>query len=341
MSDEQTESTALIPTHSLADDQLLAISDQAERRIEAVLKIKRLALRVTNPHDWVDQNGKPYLQVSGAEKIARLFGISWQVEEPSLEWAEDGHFLYTYTGTFSLGATSIEAIGTRSSNDKFFAEAKGAVIPPSQIERGDVKKAAYTNCLGNGITRLLGLRNLTWEEVTAGGIDRSKSAAVAYKSEAVLPNWPKVYGADAGKPLSTIATDPLIQYLDHLKQRVLDPKAAEYRVSNTRLIDAIEREMDARRDRPPPAAAIPDPPVPASALSAATATTLTPDQWVEAIDYFAGDPTRNDMLRVALTEFKARSCAVLPAIQRLALLERVVYLCQQQKIPCRHPWRAP
>ena len=62
---------------------------------------------------------------------------------------------------------------------------------------------------------------------------------------------------------------------------------------------------------------------------------LTPDQWVEAIDYLAADPNRNDLLKAVLIEFKARSCAVLPVEKRSAFLLRVVTLCMQEKIPCR------
>lgn len=165
---------------ALNDDAILQVAEQAEKRIEAVTKIKTLALKVTNAIDWVDMGGKPYLQVSGAEKIARLFGISWRIGEPQIDISGDGHFLYEYKGYFSLGGVTIEAIGTRSSKDSFFSRAKGRDIPPSDIDRGDVKKAAYTNCIGNGVTRLLGIRNLTWDEIKKSGLDTSKSNKVEY-----------------------------------------------------------------------------------------------------------------------------------------------------------------
>ena len=62
---------------------------------------------------------------------------------------------------------------------------------------------------------------------------------------------------------------------------------------------------------------------------------LTPAQWVEAIDYLADDRNRNDILKVVLAEFKARSCAVLPANDRVEILLRVMTLCHRHKIPCR------
>jgi hypothetical protein len=174
---------------AIADNTLIQLAEQAEKRIDAMHKIKRVALKLTNRHDWTDQNGKPYMQVSGAEKVARLFGISWEIDEPVLENEEGGHYSFTYKGYFSLAGATIEAIGTRSSKDGFFRKydySTGAKteLPPSAIDRGDVKKAAYTNLLGNGITRILGLRNLTYEDLQEfAGISKEQIAKVEYKSK--------------------------------------------------------------------------------------------------------------------------------------------------------------
>ena len=70
----------------ILDDTLVSLAEQAEKRINAMNKIKQVSLKLTNKHDWTDQGGKPYLQVSGAEKIARMFGISWRISEPEKEF---------------------------------------------------------------------------------------------------------------------------------------------------------------------------------------------------------------------------------------------------------------
>jgi hypothetical protein len=156
----------------IADDTLLYVAQQAERRIEAIKRIKQMALSITNATDWTDQQGKPYIMASGSEKIANLFNISWQIEEPQIETEDDGHFTYTYRGTFILGGRSIQVDGSRSSKDPFFKKyetVNGERVekPLSAIDRRDVKMAAMTNLLGNGITRILGIRNLTWEDLRA------------------------------------------------------------------------------------------------------------------------------------------------------------------------------
>ena len=183
--DTQQE-TGLTP---ITDDTLISLAEQAEKRIEAITKIKRISLKSTNRHDWVDQGGKPYLQVSGAEKIARMFGISWRISEPIKETIEGGHFSFTYKGYFSLAGATIEVIGTRSSKDGFFKKygyenGQKQELPASEIDAGDVKKSAYTNCIGNGITRLLGIRNLTYEDLKEfSGITPDQLGKVDYKKK--------------------------------------------------------------------------------------------------------------------------------------------------------------
>lgn len=171
---------------AIGDSTLLALAEQAEKRVGALNKIKRAALMATNARDWTDQAGNPYLQVSGSEKVARVFGIAWKIDDPSLETEESGHFAYTYKGYFTVAGATIEAIGTRSSKDGFFKKYAGygddrKELPPSEIDKGDLKKSAYTNCIGNGITRLLGLRNLTWEDLQESGITKDSVGRVDYK----------------------------------------------------------------------------------------------------------------------------------------------------------------
>jgi len=168
---------------SLGSDNLVKMAEFAEKRIDAVNRIKRAALRVTNTRDWTNQNGNPYLQVSGAEKVARLFGISWRIDEPKLAEYDDGHFGFSYKGYFTLGVATIEFEGSRGSRDPFFSKAHDKAIPPSEIDRNDVKKAALTNTIGNGVTRILGIRNLGWEDLKDAGINISNMAKVDYKKK--------------------------------------------------------------------------------------------------------------------------------------------------------------
>lgn len=195
---------------AIGDSTLLALAEQAEKRVTALNKIKKAALLATNARDWTDQNGNPYLQVSGSEKVGRVFGIAWKIDEPVFEMEESGHFSYTYKGYFTVAGATIEAIGTRSSKDGFFKRYIGQgedrkELPPSEIDKGDLKKAAYTNCIGNGITRLLGLRNLTWADLEEfAGIRKDQVVRVDYKKNGKQQEAIASEGAEA---VETFVTD--------------------------------------------------------------------------------------------------------------------------------------
>lgn len=167
----------------LNNDNLLAIAEQAERRVEAINRIMNASLKITNVNDWVLIGGIPYLQESGATKVARVFGIGWKIKDgfPTIDVEKDGHFTYTYEAVFTMGNISIEATGSRSSKDDFFT---GKTNPkkPQDIDKRDVKLSAYTNCINNGIKRILpGLRNLTAEDMQAAGLDCGKMKGYGFK----------------------------------------------------------------------------------------------------------------------------------------------------------------
>lgn len=171
-----TNNTELTDT---TDDIIAA----AQRRIEKIDQIKTLALKSTNNYDWVDQDGKPYLLASGSEKIARLFGISWKIlkrEKIMTEDEKEKFYIYEYTGEFSMKNDKLEAIGTCSQRDKFFAKVKGNLKPLSEIDETNIMKAAYSNMVSNGITRLLGIRNLTWDQLKQSGIDDKNITKISY-----------------------------------------------------------------------------------------------------------------------------------------------------------------
>jgi hypothetical protein len=109
------------------------------------------------------------------------------VGEAVIETNDDGHYVVTYKGEFSWGGATIEAIGARSSREDFFSmRYKGGekiLLPADVVDRGNVKKSAFTNCIGNGVTSLLGIRNLTWSDLAAAGIKRENVGKVEAPKE--------------------------------------------------------------------------------------------------------------------------------------------------------------
>lgn len=178
----QPQNTGLLDTNT---DNILYLAEKAEKYIEAMNRIMDAALRITNELDWVLIGGKPYLQESGSTKVARLFGISIQLlGNPTVEFDAEGYKTYTYKARFMLKDQFVECEGSRGMKEDFFAK-QGKDKPlkkPDEIDERDVKMAAYTNCLNNGIKRLIpNLRNIDVATLERAGLDVSKIGGYTFK----------------------------------------------------------------------------------------------------------------------------------------------------------------
>ena len=178
--------TVMEPDKALMEldyDNVLALAQRADKMVEALNKIMQAAIRITTPKDWVLIGGTPYLQESGASKVARLFGISWQICEgyPKQELNKDGYPTFTYRMMFRLGTQTVEAEGMRSAADEFFTGKNKKSV--DEIDLADVKRAAYTNCLNRGIKSILpGLRNLDINDLETAGININNSNGYSFKT---------------------------------------------------------------------------------------------------------------------------------------------------------------
>jgi len=183
-----------------------AIEKQAqmvEKYMEVQARIRRACINLTNVNDWVDQDGKPYLQWTGAAKVAGAFGVSYDTPkfaDPKVETDDAGSYLNFEVQTLiRYGGRSVPEIGTATTRDSFFGvrtkkddkgnvmkDEKGAPIkiflPLSEIDINDIKKKALTNLLNRGLKSLLGL-SFTWEEIdkaSGGVISQGKCASVKH-----------------------------------------------------------------------------------------------------------------------------------------------------------------
>ena len=167
-------------------DQVLAV---AEKRLINIKRIKEYALSLTNDRDWTNLGGMPYLRAAGAEKVARPFGVRIKVNGPPEKIRGTDvlgeYYIWIYRGTASLGQNGLDELdvqGICSSRDKFFSIDDGVQLPVGEVDEPSIMKKAYNNLVMQGITRILGLRNMTWEEVKHGISDKSKTPSVNYKS---------------------------------------------------------------------------------------------------------------------------------------------------------------
>lgn len=170
-------------------NNILQIAERADRMVEALNKIMAAAIKITTPRDWVLIGGNPYLQESGATKVARLFGIGWQILDQHSEYDSDGYPTFTYRMLFTMGGAKIECEGSRSARDEFFAgkrtDRNGNAQrqkSPDAIDIRDVRLAAYTNCLNNGIKRILpGLRNVDISTLENAGMNVNAISGYTFK----------------------------------------------------------------------------------------------------------------------------------------------------------------
>ena len=166
-----------------SSDNILMLAEQAEQRINAIKKIMKASLSVTNENDWCLIGGKPYLQEAGASKVARLFGISWKIGEPKIEVDAQGYKTYIFKGLFTMNNDSIEAEGSRSMKDEFFMGKGEKKKSLDKIDERDVRMSAYTNCINNGIKRIIpGIRNLKLTDLENAGIETKSISGYTFKT---------------------------------------------------------------------------------------------------------------------------------------------------------------
>lgn len=169
-----------------SQDNILYLAERANKYIDAMNRIMEAALKITTEKDWVLMGGTPYLQESGATKVARLFGVNWQfLGEPRVETDLEGYRTFTYRARFMLNGQFIECEGSRNAKDDFFAK-QGKDKPlkkPDEIDIRDVKLSAYTNCINNGIKRLIpGLRNIDVSTLEKAGLNTAKMQGYTFKT---------------------------------------------------------------------------------------------------------------------------------------------------------------
>lgn len=160
-------------------------SQKAVSRVQSINQVidgaVKVSLQRTNPRDWVKMGDRFYLQAVGAQKLRAIFGLYYRDRRATKETNPDGSYSYIVTGVIGsklldglYGEVTLEIEGGRSSNDPFFA--KGNRTPDSL----DVRKASLANWEVRAVTALLGLGNLSADDLTKNGVDVNKIIGVDY-----------------------------------------------------------------------------------------------------------------------------------------------------------------
>lgn len=207
-----------LETIDLSQQAELAVRE-AETRLEIIQRVMRIALKATFDQDWVNMQGKPYLAAPGAERLASLFGVT--VTNMDLKRYEDkddrgAYYYFVITGDVHFRGTSLTVMGTCSARDPFFStryeDDKKVLLPAEAVDQPNIVKAAYSNMISNAVTRVLGIRGLTWEQLEQLGFDRKRAASVQFQDRK---------GGTAAKPAApaaqTAATPTSESWVDKLE----------------------------------------------------------------------------------------------------------------------------
>lgn len=236
-------------------DDLMAVLEARNRMMERVLSY---AISATHPGQWQMLGDKPWPTGPACEAMARRCGVSW--ERPECEKRDTSDeagpaYTWTYRARFFLpgGIDSIWAEGHCSSRDQFIGTGQDYETREfTEVEEGNIRQSAMTNMIVNGVTRLLGVRNLTrarLDELLGDGATE-QMGKVKYEAGAkgggrgkLDDEKPIPFGRSKGKKVSEAADDDLAWLLGKMKEPASDPK---YQASNDRWVKSIEAEQ-ARR----------------------------------------------------------------------------------------------
>jgi len=168
------------------ETRMLEIVRKRQHNKQELIKI---AISQTNEEDWVLQGGKPYLEVTGAEKIAPIFSVSVKniryekeigmIEEGGKyvrhwyfgdgELSPNGHTVYRLTDLF----------GSSWTHDDFFGKNKdGSWKGIYEIDERDLRYKAYSDLMRVAVVRLLGLRSVSLDQLKAAGLNLEKIQGV-------------------------------------------------------------------------------------------------------------------------------------------------------------------
>lgn len=168
-----------------AKDSSASVPSTLDKNVAKIKEVRDKVLTLTCEDDWIitsstSGNKKLYLQSSGAEKIARFFGIAW--DKPEIEqFVDRGYPAFLVKGYIysDLIGVKIYHEGGRSGKEPFFSQtkdSKGNPIrrSPEEINILNLRKAALSNWLGTGICRLLGLRGISLDTLAKSGLKIQK-----------------------------------------------------------------------------------------------------------------------------------------------------------------------
>jgi hypothetical protein len=142
-------------------------------------------LRLTQPSDWVKMGTRFFLQSTGAEKIAVPLGIEWTDVEV-IKHERGSYYEYEVRGIMrsKLLKREIWCTGNCDSRDQF-------LTAQASFDEGTIRKAAMSNFITNGVSRIAGIRNPDLAMLQRAGINPGAVGNVDYSGSGKTPEASK------------------------------------------------------------------------------------------------------------------------------------------------------
>jgi len=164
--------------------------ETAGRQIELRSKLLMTALKALKPHDFQDFEGKPYLEGEGAARImAVVRGFKVGEAKFKIENIAPHYFIECEIPMEWMGQTTV-ALGDCSTADPFFTgkagnggifkkhlDRTGSETMAARLVLGDAKKKARENAISRGVSELLGIKGLSWDDLASFGFRRTEAGS--------------------------------------------------------------------------------------------------------------------------------------------------------------------
>jgi hypothetical protein len=139
-------------------------------RVDRMKRVKMSLLRATDPFDWRDMGGRPYLQDSGIQKVAMAAGLQFGAPEITVEEGEDKRGKWTRF-ICRMSATCRGKVGydegISSTRDDFFGRKNDKDIPHEEVDIESVRKKSITNAQHRLLVKLCAVNGISWAQVEA------------------------------------------------------------------------------------------------------------------------------------------------------------------------------
>jgi hypothetical protein len=172
--------TLMVPTTGGSIEEAVVA---AEKYADALVRIKKVAIKLTSPADWVDFDGKPFPQHTAANKIAQAFGISvYRDGEQRTMYLKDkdGEYIQVETPLRAVfRGTEVSDIGICSTRDKLLGRKNQQWRPLAEVDLGDIKRKSYSSGFRRVVFRALGF-NPTWDDLKEAKITQASCGKVEH-----------------------------------------------------------------------------------------------------------------------------------------------------------------